>query len=230
MYTHTHQTEARCIYSRSGDGAIWRFSAKRRRLHWMLMPMGGVTCPMVCQRGGSMWNRWKNRNGVCLRAHFNLERCSIMNESCPVCEWVMSHMWMSHVPYVNESCPMCEWGMPHAWMSHGPYVNEACPICEWVTTHICVSGRIEHVSDNLGWMSHVPHANESCPICEWAMASCKKGQSWHTFVWVVKWNMSSSSFVVEKMDQHANESWPICEWVMTHICVSRAWGCLASSF
>ena len=22
-------------------------------------------------------------------------------------EWVMSHIWMSHVTYVNESCPIC---------------------------------------------------------------------------------------------------------------------------
>ena len=29
-------------------------------------------------------------------------------------EWVMSHVWMSHVPCVNESCPMCEWVMSHS--------------------------------------------------------------------------------------------------------------------
>jgi hypothetical protein len=25
-----------------------------------------------------------------------------MNESCPTYEWVMSHIWMSHVPHMNE--------------------------------------------------------------------------------------------------------------------------------
>ena len=33
------------------------------------------------------------------------------DESCRICEWVMSHMWMSHVARVK-------WVMSHMWMSH----------------------------------------------------------------------------------------------------------------
>ena len=31
----------------------------------------------------------------------------LMNESCHTYEWVMSHMWMSHVTLMNESCHTC---------------------------------------------------------------------------------------------------------------------------
>jgi len=34
-----------------------------------------------------------------------------MNESYHTCEWVMSHMWMSHVTHVCEPCHTCEWVM-----------------------------------------------------------------------------------------------------------------------
>ena len=50
-----------------------------------------------------------------------------------MCEWVVSHVWMSQVPCVNESCHMCEWVMSHVWMSHVTCVNESCHMCEWVT-------------------------------------------------------------------------------------------------
>jgi len=41
-----------------------------------------------------------------------------MNESCHTYEWVMSHIWMSHVTHMNESCHTCEYVMAHVWMSH----------------------------------------------------------------------------------------------------------------
>ena len=36
-------------------------------------------------------------------------------------EWVMSHIWMSHVTHMNESCHTHERVMPHIWMSHPTY-------------------------------------------------------------------------------------------------------------
>jgi len=42
-------------------------------------------------------------------------------------EWVMSHIWMSHVTHMNgschESCHTCEWVMSHMWMSHVTHMN-----------------------------------------------------------------------------------------------------------
>jgi len=47
-------------------------------------------------------------------------------EACHVCEWVMSHVWMSHVARMNGSCPTYEWVMSHMWMSHVTHMNESC--------------------------------------------------------------------------------------------------------
>jgi len=50
--------------------------------------------------------------------------------TCHTCEWVMSHMWISHVAHVNESCRTCERVMSHMWMSHVAHVKESCHTCE----------------------------------------------------------------------------------------------------
>jgi len=79
-----------------------------------------------------------------------------VHESCHTYEWVMSHVWMSHVTCVNESCYTCEWVVSLGWMSHVTRVNESCHTCEWVMSHV--------------WMSHVTRVNESCHSCEWVMS------------------------------------------------------------
>ena len=35
------------------------------------------------------------------------------------CTYVMSHIWVSHVPHMSESCPTYQWVMSHIWVSHG---------------------------------------------------------------------------------------------------------------
>jgi len=52
------------------------------------------------------------------------------NESCRLCGWVMSHIWMSHVAHVDESCHTYEWVMSHIRMSHVAHVNGSCCIYE----------------------------------------------------------------------------------------------------
>jgi len=37
--------------------------------------------------------------------------------TCHTYEWVMSHIWMSHVTYMNESCQIYEWVMSHICMT-----------------------------------------------------------------------------------------------------------------
>ena len=50
--------------------------------------------------------------------HTHLLACAhIWNFLCP------SHRMTSHVPYVNESCPIHEGGMSHIWMSHVPHTE-----------------------------------------------------------------------------------------------------------
>jgi len=85
------------------------------------------------------------------------EPCFTIAESCHAYEWVMSHMWMSHVPHVNESCHKHEWVMSHMWRSHVQYMNEWCHIYERLMSHIwrrqCVMSHIctGHVRLTHGW-------------------------------------------------------------------------------
>ena len=127
-----------------------------------------------------------------------MSHVSYTNESCLICEWVMSHIRTSHVSYVNESCLMYDWVMhaiydwvmSHIWMSHVSYTKESCHMYEWVMSHIRTSHAchiwLSHVSYmkesrtcgesclnervmSYVWMSHVSYTNDSCLIYEWVM-------------------------------------------------------------
>ena len=107
----------------------------------------------------SSWWRWKWIINLCVYMYVNINEWVTnltMNESCHTCEWVMSHIWLSHVIHMNESCYTCEWVTSHMSMSHVTHVNESCRICEWVISKM--------------WMSHVTHVNKSCRICERVMS------------------------------------------------------------
>ena len=87
-----------------------------------------------------------------------------MNESCLVYEWVMSHMWMSHVSYMNESCLMHEWVTSHIWMSHVAYMNESYLILFYVynsTPHAFANPTMSHVT--LICVSYQWHTSDLIP-------------------------------------------------------------------
>jgi len=65
-----------------------------------------------------------------------MSHVSHMNESCHTYEWVMSHIWMSHVSH----------SIPHIWMRHASHMNES---------------RHTHT-----WMSRVYRSNASCFSCK----------------------------------------------------------------
>jgi len=46
-----------------------------------------------------------------------------MNESRRTYEWVISHIWRSHVTQMNESCHTYEWMMFHVWIRHVTHTN-----------------------------------------------------------------------------------------------------------
>ena len=90
-----------------------------------------------------------------------------MNESCHTYEWVMSHLWMSHVTHMDESChthtcqtddqmfvSTTEWVMSHT--------NKSC--------HTCKCQRDKLDACGIDPMSHVTHMNESCHTYEWDMS------------------------------------------------------------
>jgi len=93
-----------------------------------------------------------------------------MNESCRTYEWVMSHIWMSHIEHMNESCRTYEW-MSHVThvMSHVAHLNESCRTYEWVTSHItyeaetCIWPRASERSEEGTSSSRRPcHVHTTC--------------------------------------------------------------------
>jgi len=121
----------------------------------------------------SIWvlHGWLGVLGACLicqmalhfaffESHKNESRHTWMNDSCHSCEWVTSHMRMSHVTHVNESRHTFIWvgmymGLQSASRSLLPMnENKSCHICEWVTSHIYLDR----------WMGEW---NESRHTCEW---------------------------------------------------------------
>jgi len=169
-----------------------------------------------------------------------------MSESCPIYEWVMAHISVSHVPYMSESCLYMNFGMcthkdksvvSHLWVSHAPYMSESCPMYElshvsyidescpiyrWVMSHIWVS-HVSYMNFGLhpqGQISRVSYMSESSLIYEWVMSH----------IWVSHGSYMSEScptyeWVMPNIwvshAQHMSESWLTYRWVMSHIWVSR---------
>jgi len=90
-----------------------------------------------------------------------MSHVTFVNESRHVCEWVMSHMWMSHVTHMTESCRT--------------YANESCHTCEWVMSNMWIS-HVTHL------MSHVTHMNESCLLISPAQLMRLKGRNHVAYV------------------------------------------------
>ena len=82
------------------------------------------------------------------------------------CEWVMSHVRMSHVAYarschVSRAANMNESWHMYMWISHVSYMNESCCTCVILS---CLSGSIYE------WVMSQIHLNESCLVLEWVMS------------------------------------------------------------
>ena len=122
-----------------------------------------------------------------------------MNESGHTYEWVISHIWMSHVTHMNESCHTYEWVRSHIWMSHVTHMNEACHTYEWVMSHI--------------WMSHVTHMKESCHTYEWVIIM---NESYHIWMGRVT-HMKELCHTYERVMSRINESCHTYERVMSHM-------------
>ena len=71
-------------------------------------------------------------------------------------EWVMSHVWTSHVTHMKESCHTYEGVTSHMLISHVSRMNELCHTYESVMSHI--------------WTSHVANAKQSCHTYERVMS------------------------------------------------------------
>jgi len=125
------------------------------------------------------------------------------DESCLMCEcvisyiyqWVMSHVWMSHVSYMNGSCLIYEWVMPHIWMGHASQVSSILDADECDMTH-----------------SHMRHDSF---IYETWLIRMRRGWVWHdsfTYeTWLIHvWDMTHSYM------RHDSFIWDADECDMTH--------------
>ena len=151
-----------------------------------------------------------------------------MNESCPTYEWVMSHIWMSHIPHMNESCPTHEWVMSHIWMSHVPHMNESCPTHEWVMsyTYEWVTSHRMNVSLHthqcvISYMnvSRSRHALMSTPVCSCHITrtlkhECVKSQRPHIHaqIWLYHINMSHQTHQCVTSSENTPHYAHICAW------------------
>ena len=124
-----------------------------------------------------------------------------MNESCHTYEWVMKHIWMSHVTHMNESC--------RNWTSHVMHVNGSCHTYEWVMSHI--------------WMNRVKHTNVSCHTKRRVISECHstnltKGSQNTNFLRAL-WKY------IQHSAEHSNPCRLLCtytyEWFMSHIWMSH---------
>ena len=148
-----------------------------------------------------------------------------VTESCHTYEWVMWHIWISHVTHMNESCHTYEWVMSHIWMSHVTHMNESWIASwvqvnyvthEWVMSHIwmCHVTHLNASCHELGkgaitfelqvefkwimshvWMNHVPHTSESCHTYECVMSHTRKRSN---CVWIASW-----------MRHQGHVNWPV---------------------
>ena len=127
---------------------------------------------------------------VCINTGGDVKELGMQVNETALCmyEWVMSHIWMSHVTHMNESCHTYEWVMSHIWMSHVTHRNESSHTYEWVMSHICIS-HVTHMNESCHtyecvkshvWMSQVTHMNESCHTYEWVMLHIWMSHVTHT--------------------------------------------------
>jgi len=100
-----------------------------------------------------------------------LKKCGHKRMSPVKYEWVMLHMWMSHVAYVNESYRTYKWVVFHISKSRFTHTRPfdclkyVLPVLiEWVMSHI--------------WMSHVTHTQNHvtvtnvCHLCCMGESCC----------------------------------------------------------
>ena len=112
-------------------------------------------------------------------------------------EWIMAHIWMSHVTHMEESCHTYGWVMSHIWMSHVTHMEESCHTYGWVMSHI--------------WMSYVTHMDESCHTYGWVMS-----HMWMSHVTHMNDFLLEPAYPARPSVWHINKVCRAYEWVRLH--------------
>jgi len=126
-----------------------------------------------------------------------------MNESSRTCEWVMSHVWVSHdtpmsssyVFHMNESRHSCEWVMSH---THVPCLSASWHTNEFVISQLWVNRAL----------SHVTRVNTSCHTYEYLMPHIWRRQC------------VMSHICTQRRVTHMNAPVHTCEYVMSLVWTS----------
>ena len=98
-----------------------------------LLKMIGLFCRISSLLQGLLANHGRT-------SRMYVEKTSLtahVNQSCLMCEWVMSHAWMNHVAHMDEASHKYEWVISkwvvwHVWISQVSSMNESCRTYEWV--------------------------------------------------------------------------------------------------
>jgi len=171
--------------------------------------------------------------------------CVWHTQSCRTCyaqEWVMSHMWMSHVAHVNESCRTCEWVMS-VWMSHVAHANESYRRCEWVKScvtnsfiyatliHMCDACMLHaRMSRTYEWVSHISLKIKRCmlhdPCIEWQVRISRARATWLSVSHTWESHIISVAHVNDVRFSCVWHTQSCCtcyaqEWVMPHMWMSH---------
>ena len=100
-----------------------------------------------------------------------------VNELCHTYEWVVSHIWMSHVKHMNESCHIVT---SHSYMWHDSFIYLTCLIRIHDMTH----SYVWHDSfECVTWlcdiyMSDVTHSYLLQRTIWWLIHTCEINHSW----------------------------------------------------
>ena len=155
-----------------------------------------------------------------------------MNEQQSACgiggrrlyEWVLSHVWASHVSHMNEPCLTYERVMSHIWTSHVSHMNES---------HIWMS-RDAYARHDTSDVRHDSFIFETWLIHIWDMThsyvrhdiSDERHDSFIFETWPIRmWDMTPSyvrhdSFVCETW-QIRCQLWLVHMWDMAHSCMKH---------
>ena len=77
----------------------------------------------------------------CVAVHYNVFKCvAVMEHWCSIIFLITFFWWRKRDSCKIWVWPdpgnMYEWVMSHIWMSHVTHMNESCHTCEWVMSHI----------------------------------------------------------------------------------------------
>jgi len=128
-----------------------------------------------------------------------------MNESNYIYEWVMSHIWMSHVTHMDESCHIClilergMWAVSEAIMTH---------LCVWHDPSICVTWPIYKCDMTHLYVWHDPSICVTWPhhTCDMAHSCVRHRAACHIYILVISHTWMG----------HVNASCHIYMWVISH--------------